>query len=52
MGTIWVPELIYLESEAQWIQHKLDLADELDGIALAIDWDKKEVTNVRYAKDN
>ena len=53
MGRITVPNMLYLETETDWIRKRLDLSpDELDGIALVVDWEKREITSTRYSKDD
>lgn len=44
--------LYYLETEREWITKRLARSPEMDGIAFIIDWEKKELTMVKYAEDN
>lgn len=52
VGRLEVPNLIYLQTEKDWITRHLNLATNLDGIALLVDWEKKELTSIRYAEEN
>lgn len=49
IGNIPIPNLLYLDSEKEWVQKQLFLHDKLDGVAIVIDWDKNEVTVIRHA---
>lgn len=52
MGTIFLPQMLYLETEKEWIQKRIDLSpSELDGMALAIDWNERKVTSVRFSNE-
>lgn len=46
-GSIVLPESYYLISENDWIQKTLSRSPHLDGIALLVDWDKKQITCIR-----
>lgn len=42
--------LYYLETEKEWVMKRLARSPEMDGIAFIVDWEKKELTMVRYAE--
>lgn len=50
-GSEFIPELIYLQTEKEWIEQMLLKQETLDGVVLLIDWDKKELKIVRYANE-
>lgn len=46
-ATMAIPDLIYLQTEKQYIEKALRMS-RLQGMAILIDWDTREVTMVRY----
>jgi len=51
MSVLDIPQLIYLESEGDWVRRQLFRVPELDGMALIIDWEAREITSVRYCEN-
>lgn len=51
-GTGFVPELIYLKTEKEWIDEHLRRSPQLDGLAILIDWETREIKTIKYAEDN
>jgi len=49
-GVMDLPPLYYLETEKEWINKRIDRSP-MDGMAFLVDWDKKELTSIRYALD-
>ena len=45
-----LPELFYLETEKDFINKMLKFS-RLEGMALLIDWDKKEVSSIRFSDE-
>jgi len=50
MSTIDLQPLYYLKTEPDWIKEKLLWAEGMDGIAIQVDWDKREIKMIRYAE--
>lgn len=43
VGRQILPELFYLQTEDDYIQKMLNTSGKLDGIAILIDWNNKEI---------
>ena len=49
-AAIELQDLYYLETEKDWIMKRVMRSPEFDGLIFIVDWEKKELTMVRYAE--
>ncbi len=49
VGVVPIPDLVYLGTHKDWVHNALDKSPSLDGMAIIVDWEKREIISVRYA---
>ena len=52
MSVLDLPPLYYLDTENEWVRKQLFRVPELNGMAIIIDWDTREIKSVRFAENS
>jgi len=52
MGKLSLQNIYYLQSEEDYINKVIMRSPQFDGVILQIDWDKRQIKTLRYAKDD
>ena len=52
MSVLDLPPLYYLDTENEWVRKQLFRVPELNGMAIIIDWETREIKSVRFAENS